>query len=428
MTDPRSDPDGNLNDMTVNFYLREPKKDRSVIQIRVWLFNKPLKFGTGVNIPVKAWNSKKQQIKSTHPRHKILNNILRRKADRLTNIYYELIEEQNLSHENLKARFKTDLKAVKKSTLKDYFDIYIERQKNNPKIRSKNTIDNYIAQKNLLLKYFDHQNRNFNFEEINLEWFYEFSEWFFGPPHYYLTNYGNKVVSFLKAVMRAALEDEAHTNRRFESKKFYIPQDDDIDNVFSDEAELLRVYKSDIPKHLHTTRDLFIIGAFTGQRFGDYSNINPEFIFESEGVKMLKRETQKTGEFIAVPLHPVVVQILDKYNYNLPKSKAHQTNNNELKEIYRLAGINYSVGLERHVKGKKTLVYKKKNEWITTHTARRSAATNMLLSGVEEWQVVKICGWKNEKMLRKIYNKLSKEKIAIMASRNAFFSGKIKSI
>jgi hypothetical protein len=82
---------------------------------------------------------------------------------------------------------------------------------------------------------------------------------------------------------------------------------------------------------------------------------------------------------------PKALQILQKYNFNLPKT-TNQEANRKIKMIASMAGINTPVQ-EKGVKGPKA-------NFVCTHTARRSAATNLAMQGVPLDFIAKLGGWR----------------------------------
>lgn len=57
-------------------------------------------------------------------------------------------------------------------------------------------------------------------------------------------------------------------------------------------------------------RDLFVVGCFTGMRYSDFSTLTDKNISGNSIVK----KTRKTGVHVEVPIHPIVREILERYN------------------------------------------------------------------------------------------------------------------
>ena len=85
-----------------------------------------------------------------------------------------------------------------------------------------------------------------------------------------------------------------------------------------------------------------------------------------------------------------------------------------------MAEIKNLVSSSRTEGGKLVETVKQKFELITTHTARRSGATNMFNAGIPTIRIMKITGHKTEKAFMK-YIKISQEENAKSLSDHPFF-------
>jgi integrase len=92
--------------------------------------------------------------------------------------------------------------------------------------------------------------------------------------------------------------------------------------------------------------------------------------------------------------------------------------NSYFKELGEMANINEMVSL---YKGGKQIVEKKYN-MISTHTARRSFATNAYLARVPSIAIMKITGHKSEKNFLK-YIKVDSLQSALNIASHSFFTG-----
>ena len=100
---------------------------------------------------------------------------------------------------------------------------------------------------------------------------------------------------------------------------------------------------------------------------------------------------------MAIPLHPIVLEIWHKYNGVLPQSISNQKFNDYIKEVCALAGVD-GAELKNITKGGLRAQHSfKKYELITSHTARRSFATNLYLSGFPSISIMAITGHKTER-------------------------------
>ena len=119
----------------------------------------------------------------------------------------------------------------------------------------------------------------------------------------------------------------------------------------------------------------------------------------------------KTGEFVTVPMHPMVKEIIGKYNSEVPYSLSNQKMNEYLKDIGEAAKLDEKriiVKTKGGVREEKTF---SKFQLITTHTARRSFATNLYNQGFPAIYIMKITGHRTEKAFLK-YIKIEQEEAA----------------
>lgn len=165
---------------------------------------------------------------------------------------------------------------------------------------------------------------------------------------------------------------------------------------------------------------MFLCGCYTAQRYSDYSRIKSEHIKKvSKNKYRLEMITKKTESLVKVPLKPIILEILAKYDNNLPKTYETKVNK-YIKEICKKAEINQSVEISTFVNGKKLSEFKPKYELVKTHTARRTGATLMYLNGIQPVDLMKITTHTKIATLLK-YIKVSKEETAERISDNPFF-------
>nr|WP_299202507.1 site-specific integrase [uncultured Brumimicrobium sp.] len=304
-------------------------------------------------------------------------------------------------------------------TLLSYIDYLIERPQTKRELKE-SSINNYRRTKSFL-KRFNDEVYPIDFDRINLEWYNDFVEWC--ESQNLSKNYIGKHIKTLKTFMNCAIEDNKTDNTQFRSKRFIVLRED-ADNVYLTFEELNRIWSLDLSNEprKENARDLFLIGAYTGLRVSDYNNIKDENLTTVNGVKMFKIKTQKTGKEVAIPLHPIVLQILEKNNGTPPKRIPDQHINVLIKEVAESAGID-EVSYTTITKGGKE-VHKKnyKFELVKTHTARRSFCTNAYLSNMSTIDIMAISGHTTEKAFLN-YIKVTPEETAIRMSSHPFFKG-----
>jgi integrase len=258
---------------------------------------------------------------------------------------------------------------------------------------AKSTIDTYNQVYNLINNYSIKRKKKFVFNDITLDFYFDF--------HSYLVNEGlatntiGKRIAILKTIMREATERGLNTNLSFQSKRFKVTREK-TENIYLNESELMEIYKLDLSKNkkLDRVRDLFLVGCYTGLRFSDLSVLSNQNIKDN----FIEIETQKTRESVAIPLHPIVRNIIDKHKGGLPRALSLQRMNIYLKKIGEMIeSLNVNTSKKMTKGGLEITTNSKKYLQITTHTARRSFASNLFVKGVPSQTIMKITGHKTEK-------------------------------
>lgn len=151
-----------------------------------------------------------------------------------------------------------------------------------------------------------------------------------------------------------ALERGYHTNEAFRNFNANRRNDkprgggkNDIVVLSEAELERLRTYDFSRNKKLERVRDLFLFACYTAQRWSDITAFRPEQIKDNTW----EFTSYKTKDFIRVPLVgwcKGALQILKKYDGNLPNKITQQKFNEYIKEACRIAGINTITRIQRY--------------------------------------------------------------------------------
>lgn len=192
--------------------------------------------------------------------------------------------------------------------------------------------------------------------------------------------------------------------------------------VFLSMNEITRIYyykfvKQDKRKAKERIRDLFVVGCLTALRYSDYSTLINDNL---QGNYIVKR-TKKTNVDVKIPAHDYVLEIFAKYHGCIPNGLCIQYFNKYLKVIMKEIGLNDPITYSFTKGGKLLTVTRQKWELISSHTARRSAATNMYLTGrMKTLEIMKLTGHKSEQNFFR-YIRLTNEDIAKSISGDMFF-------
>lgn len=237
----------------------------------------------------------------------------------------------------------------------------------------------------------EEQKKVFDFKDIDLSFFDDFIQYL--QKKKLAVNTIRKKITVLKTFLNAAKEEGKNPYDAYKSKKFSV-KGEESDSVYLNESELDKIYKLNLSKNdtVDRVRDLFLVGCWTGCRYSDIAQITPENI--SDGFINIKQI--KTGQAVSIPLHPIMSAILKKYKGVLPEPIENGHFNKYVSDIAELAGINEKVHKAITKGGVNVSKAYKKFELCSSHTARRSFATNLYLSGFPTLSIMAITGHKTE--------------------------------
>lgn len=160
------------------------------------------------------------------------------------------------------------------------------------------------------------------------------------------------------------------------------------------ETELASIYKLNLSddKELEEIRDIFIVGCYTGLRYSDLSTLSPEHVDIINGNINLKQ--RKVHKAVVIPIIDYVPEILEKYDYDLPKVPSYKFNE-RLKELGQKAKLKQKIEVVRKKGNLRVKEVHEKWEMMSSHTCRRSFCTNMYLSGFPAEELMRISGHKS---------------------------------
>lgn len=405
---------------SVSFVLKEPSSIKETLVYLLFRFNNQrLKLSTSEKISPKLWNSEKQRAKVTKLNEEYLefNSSLDKWETTIKNIYRRLLND-NIQPTTTILKDEIDKTLNKKSSAKklEFLEFIQEYISNSPK--TYNSLRNH-KQTLARLKEFSKQfNKPLIFENIDLDFYNEFVKFLVAKN--YAQNTVGTFIKDIKVFMNEATDRELNSNLAYLNKRFKVLTDT-ADTIYltKDELNILRDLDLSDNQRLEAVRDLFIVGCFTGLRFSDLEKLDfSHFIKDNT---LIKLKTQKTGETVIIPVHPFVKEIFIKYGSSLPKSISNQKMNDYLKEIGKKAGINENVIIGSIQGGKKINEAYLKYQLITTHTARRSFATNAYLADIPSIDIMKITGHRSERSFMK-YIRVSQEQNANRLINHPFFN------
>lgn len=410
--------------MEVSFYLKRPNgKESSAIYARICYHSIQLKYYPSMKINPKFWNKTKERAKETNdfPNYKNfnkkLNNIVRYAEDLLME-YQNSNGGKTPPKSKLKEMLDIKLKGEVKEqiTFLKYFQQIIDESESGERLNettgkpiNANTIKTYITTKNVLAEYELNQKVKIDFDFINSDFYSAYKKYLIKEMKY-ATNTIGKHIQIIKLIMGEAKSKKLHSNTDYED---FTVMKEDVESIYLNEKDLKDLEAVDLSeqKNYENARDLFIIGCHTGLRYSDFSILKPENIVDG----YIEITQVKTGDKVVIPVHSAVTRIIEKYGGQLPKAYSNQKMNLYIKEAAKkVKGFDQTITSSFTKAGKKVVANSLKHDLISTHTARRSFATNNFLAGIPSLVIMAVTGHKTEKSFMRYIKVTSKEKAEVM--------------
>lgn len=428
----------NISKMATIYLTLSEKSDTNLKEIRIRFKHGKIDQQTKTNIFIQLeyWDSETQQINI--PNFRVLSDEKKQlkeyataqseKLNALTAAVHSTFNEtdkSNISADWLKTtidkynfpeKYEIKVEAPKVVTLLKFIDNFINEIAPTRKHKSTGrplvyrNIQKYKTTETHLKDFTQSLNKSdFEFSEID-QTFYDKFVAFFQAKNFTQNSVG-KHVQVLKLMLKEARLQGYNNNPFYETFHVFT---EDTDTIYLNETELQQLKEIDLSKipHLDRVRDSFLLLAWTGCRFSDLEKITKTDIKDG----FITFRQQKTNTKVTIPLHPVVTEILEKYDYNLPELITNQRFNEYIKDVCELAKINSIETTTRTVGGQLVTEKFKKWEHVTSHTGRRSFATNMYKRGLPSLMIMSVTGHKTEKSFLK-YIKVKQHEHAEMMKK-----------
>lgn len=186
--------------------------------------------------------------------------------------------------------------------------------------------------------------------------------------------------------------------------------------------ELDKIHNTDVPDSLLNAKKIILFGCEVGLRVSDYDKLTKENIKRNGNLEYWSFWNQKTGTDVVIPITQRIRKYIDCYG--MPRTEYNKTAdviiNKEIKEVCELSGINEKIQGRKSqaitINGKKTrrtisMKYPK-SQIITTHSFRRSFATNYY-NILTPFQIRQITGHTSDAQLLEYINQ-DKDRVEII--------------
>ena len=429
----------------LNYNLKDKSEETTLVYI-IGYHRKRFKISTKQSVYVKTWNTEKQRCEISTTFSERVNRHSRRInkfLDALDNEIKEKYEKQPFdpskqsyygTPEFLKYSIQLILNRLlegekeeerKKSiTPLQFFQSYVENMPSQivgctGRYIADRTIGHHKTVLKRWIEFFKDRHIKDDFSVFDERFQETFIDWCYSEKGYH---YNTVPASFsiLKVWLNSAAKQGLITKDTYKS---YRTKSIEVDNIYLTEAEIKRIYELDIPQmkrdglvdgisKIEESRDLFIIACYTGLRQTDLINMkNVQFDVENKVVNLLAHKTVIRG---TIPMNRYLQALYEKYDGKFPRMCDKSHFNAHLKELGRHAKIDEEIMVTENKAGVVSTARYKKYQLISSHTARRSFATNLYLKGAPTLGIMKLTGHTTEANFLKYIKVTRKENADLM--------------
>ena len=415
--------------MKVNFYLKDGKATQETwIYCLIRYQNKKVKHYTNLRIHPKHWNIKEKQVRKSHPNSPELNHWLKGVETFVAKLELEWSKKYSSTgkvpiipptylKENLDKYFtkttKDEREEDNQKSFWGYYNQFLTRMNNGTRVHlskgtpmAPKTIFQFENLKRHLENYQKAKKTKIEFDKIDLTFYNDFVE--------YLTtklklapNTIGKLITNLKVFLREAFDEGITTNNIFTNRRFRsissLP-----DTIYLNLNELKEISNLDLKTNLKLdrVRDMFLISCYTALRYSDIVKIKPEHINDG----MIEISQFKGKERVVIPIRPEAERLLSKYNNSLHKISNQKFNDYLYEVVKKCESLGIEIKINKIQGGKQIEIKKPKYEFVASHTARRSFATNEYMAkGLSVRDIMAITGHSTEKSFYKYIRQTPKE-------------------
>ena len=367
------------------------KTKAALIQVEI-LYGKRKKYvTTGVKVYREQWSEKSHVIKRSDMY--ALNDEIDMVKDRIDNYIRELKKNmESFSWED----FEAFLTYKPEERIRETFIEYANRRISERTDISPGTRRNHVKVMNVLSEF----GRINTFDELTKQNILSFYEWLMARKVTKILPDGTSteqtmaqqtVSSYMKclkvyihdAMLHGLIDSDP-------SDGLKIKRGESEPNRWLTEAEVKKIEKAEMPSgSLQRVKDRFLIQCYTGLSYSDLMDLNIDKIEEVNGTPVIIGNRIKTGEPYTIAVLPEIKEILEKYDYHIPKITDEQYNV-RLKVLAEIAGI---------------------NKRLASHWARRTFACMMINRGVRAETLAQMMGHSDMRTTMEFYARMKKDTV-----------------
>ena len=395
---------------TTKLFLKDPKAT-NITRVVCHLTdgrNTRIKIQSDYSVNPKHWG-KNQRVLSANSNAVEINKQLENFKNAVLNIYQNAkAQGLKINAEYIREQLKPKQEVVNAST--EFWNVWVyflEYKRGRYKAKS---FEKFQALKNHLKQFEAEVKIPLQLKTITAETLNKLQDYFYNKAvHSSKTGLNTqttaKYIDLFKSFMNWAVNHKYTDNTSF--RNFTPIHQPDTLKVILTAEDIRKIKKANfgVKGYLNNVRELLILSTLTGLRYSDYSRIKGEHIKKDEdGSPLLHIRQEKTDEYVDIPLtleaHSIISRLISKEVHPISNQKM----NEYVKELSKIAEVDEPFEIHKY-KGKfKTTQILPKYELVTTHTGRRTFATNLLLKGIPAQTVMKFTGHRDYKSFAKYVN------------------------
>lgn len=405
----------------VKFILKEPTSTKETLIYLIYRDRFRFKYSIREKVKPDDWSFDDQRMKEIRGLpFRRFNNRLDQIEHSFSEIILTLKIEGRYTIDNITREMDFLFNVNKQMSLIEYLRHAVEKGREEgyyDRVKSIGSLANHLEkfQKDLGVQV--------DYHTINPAFASRFEKWMYhrvrkdkaGNELHYSKNYVSKMVKNITRMMKHAEGEGYHRSTTYQGIK---TAEEDVYQVYLTTDDIRKLLSAELPEYLSNARDLFIIGCFTGLRVGNYLKIDPDLHIDRTGGYMYAI-SNKNGPRLTIPIHPEVEKILTRRG-GMPRTIAETNLREYIKQACKIAGLTEKVIWVRTEGGKRVEHVNEKWEMVSTHTARRTFATNAYKAGITPKEIMQITGHRTEASFFK-YIRITQEQAAERMKNHAFF-------
>jgi len=373
------------------------KQGKCPLKCRITFLSRRKQFATGQFINPECWYSKKQLAEPPNIENDNINTQLSLIKSKINRAFLLLqIKELDFDVDDIYNQF-IGKRTTDEKTLLDAFDYHINRMQKLVGIDVKQvSVEKYnqsLAHIKTFLK-FKYNKKDYLLKDLKLQFLLDF-EYYLKTEKKFLPNTIYKTLQRLRRVVRVSVGAEYLQKDPFVLHKANKPKPKVI-FLTTEELKILENHQFAQPR-LQEVKDWFVFSCYTGLAYNEIKNLKKKHIIKGfDGELWIKMKREKTQKNISVPLLLTARKTINKYkNVNSEKIFnicSNQRYNSYLKEIASILGI---------------------NKRLTTHTARKTFASTVLLYNDVPMEIVsQLLGHSSITITEDSYGKIVQKKVS----------------